>query len=114
MEQLDRLKRVLLIPVRVVRCGSKGGFEKKVGDCVKPELGIVEERVGLRSLQSTKLSDPCAFQREASSYSPGLIRRVDARDRKASERETALINIPRSPSSKELQIKGNNCQDEHW
>lgn len=26
----------------------------------------------------------------------------------------ALINIPRSPSSKELQIKGNNCQDEHW
>lgn len=44
----------------------------------------------------------------------GLIRRAIGHIEGAPLQSRLLINIPHSPPRKELQIKGNNCQDEHW
>lgn len=44
----------------------------------------------------------------------GLIRRAIGHIERVPLQSRLLINIPHSPPRKELQIKGNNCQDEHW
>lgn len=44
----------------------------------------------------------------------GLIRRAIGHIENVLLQSRLLINIPHSPPRKELQIKGNNCQDEHW